>query len=103
MSAAPMKLDLPLGCIMHFSSSCLTGDQTLICNSINDLSSVGFKFTHGSFYINEIDIKHIIFFEELEYEGRALSIAKRTVYNTSNMIGYFSVVKAKSVMIVSRT
>jgi len=101
-SAAPFKLNLRSNCIMHFSSTCLSGNQTLICNSIPDLNSVRFKFTRGSLYIDNFYIKHLIFFEEKEYKGKAFSLVNRTIYNSINMVYSATITKAQSVMIVLR-
>ncbi len=103
ISASSDSISMPWGCITHFDKPCFTGKKTLICYSVDDLTTADFTFTPGSMYIYDYTVKSIIFFEEPKYRGKAYGIKNRPAFNTEEVAGLNEVMsKAKSVLIVAR-
>ncbi len=102
-SASIDRVSVPWGCIQHFDKPCFTGNKTLLCNSVEDLTAADFTFTAGSMYIYDYTVKSIIFFEQPKYRGKGFGIKNKPVYNTAEIAGLNEIMaKAKSVLIVPR-
>jgi len=96
-SAASDSIRLPWGCIAHFDKPCFTGNKTVICNSVSDLTAAKFNFSSGSIYINPYSVKSIIFFEDVKFSGKALGIKNKSKVNTEDVAGLNeAMAKAKS-------
>ena len=98
-SASADTMDLPWGCIMHFSKTCYSGKSTLICDSIPDLTKTDFIFTKGSMYINDTQIKNIIFFDDIKYTGNGFGIKGNTMLSMKDTDLNEKMKRAKSVLI----
>jgi len=98
-SASAYTIDIPWGCIMHFSETCYSGKNTLLCNSIPDLTKSDFVFTKGSLYATNQQILNLIFFDDIKYTGNGYGIkgGEFTNLNDPTLIGMMQ--RAKSVLI----
>jgi hypothetical protein len=103
MSAAPDIISLPWGCIHHLEKTCLTGNKTMICNSISDLAAAGLNLTPGSFYMSNYHVRSVVFFEGPKYQGKGFAVKVGPIYNTAEIAGFNDILaKAKSLMIIPR-
>jgi len=103
VSASPDSANLPWGCIQHYDKPCFSGNRTVLCNSIPDLTKTGFSFTAGSIYIFGYTVKSVVLFENVDYQGAAFGIKNASVYNTKDVAGLQEIfAKAKSVLIIPK-
>jgi len=102
-SAATDSNKVAWGCILHFDKPCFTGNRTLLCNSIPDLTSAAYNFTPGSMYISHYTVQSVIFFDEPKFRGNSFGITNRNSFNTEEIAGlHEALAKAKSVLIIER-
>jgi hypothetical protein len=98
-SAANYNLDIPWGCIQHFTESCYEGQRTLICQSIEDTSKTGFVFTRGSLFAPTFSIKNVIFFDGIKFTGNGFGMKGSSIVNLNDQKLIDIMARAKSVLI----
>ena len=98
-SASADSLDIPWGCIMHFSEPCYSGKRTLICNSIPDLTKTDFKFTAGSLFSSTFQTNNLIFFDDIKYTGAGYGMKGNPFVNLSDPKLLEIMSRAKSLLI----
>jgi cathepsin L len=102
-SASSDSLSSPWGCIQHFSESCYSGERTVICSSIPDLSQTDFVFTSGSLYMSKYQIKNLIFFDDVKFTGNGYGIKAKEFVNLNDEHLISIMARAKSVLINARS
>lgn len=100
LSASVDTINLPWGCIQHFSESCYSGEATLICASVPDMSKTDFIFTSGSIMAPVYSVDNVFFFDEIKYQGKGFGVKGKDLANFSESPELLEVMKnAKSVYI----
>lgn len=99
-SASVDNIDLPWGCVQHFTEACYGGEATLICDSIPDLTTTDFVFTTGSIMAPTYSVNNLFFFDEPKYQGKGFGIKSKELENYSEDPELLAIMKnAKSVYI----
>jgi len=102
-STSTETVDLPWGCIQHYTDSCFKGDATLICESIPDMTKTDFEFTAGSIMAGVYSLDNVFFFDEIKYQGNGYGIKGSQLSNFSENPQLLEIMKnAKSVFINKR-
>lgn len=99
-SASIDTVNLPWGCIQHFTERCYSGNATLMCASIPDLSKTDFIFTEGSILAPTYSVDNVFFFSETKYQGKGFGIKGKNLKDYSDDAELLSIMRnAKSVYI----
>lgn len=102
-SASIDTINLPWGCIQHFTESCYNGESTLICSSIPDLTKTDFVFTAGSIMAPAYSVDNVFFFDEIKYQGNGFGIKGKDMSDYSSNAKLLEIMRnAKSVYINRR-
>jgi hypothetical protein len=102
-SASLDTINLPWGCIQHYTESCYKGNSTLICESIPDMTKTDFVFTKGSMMLGTFSIDNIFFFSGIKYTGKGIGVKGNEISNFSDNPELFAAMQnAKSIFINKR-